>query len=219
MVSALIVAGNAQHFLTEARQLAQSLEAVEVRRARVFPACYQGAEATLRKVEAFFRTKADALLLVYIGHGSDIGWDVDGTDRNVVRNSQLVAAIQQARAPVVLINDCCRPVRLIERIEEMDPSLQEHVLVIASCGLDGTTNESVWKHALARWQAGAQFEPRNKVVEVIKFDLGPPLQEGEPVTLGPRLCANVVRTFRSPPSEIRWGAPLDHHLFPRAWGR
>jgi hypothetical protein len=211
MVSALIVVGNAWHFATEARKLKTTLRSIKVAKTKILRGGYAGARAVEKGVSRFLETEDSALLLIYIGHGSTSGWAVD--DNETVYNSKLAALLRNSSAPVVLINDTCRAESLILRIQELDPSLGERVLIVAACNAEGTTDETVSTKVMKSWQRGEPFAPPSRRVDVVRFGSGPPLQDDMSILNPAPLEVNVIKTFIAPPFELRWGAELDHHFF------
>ncbi|MBU6321229.1 MAG: hypothetical protein KGI78_03310 [Patescibacteria group bacterium] len=210
MIPALIIVGNARQFAQEALRTKRALRSVNVHHIKIVRACYAGVTATEKLIAGFLNTPASVHLLIYTGHGGDHGWALD--EWELLRYSRLVKLLQAASAPLILINDSCRAGRIVERIQASDPSLERRLLIIAASDAEGTTSESVSTLAIDAWREKTPFVPPGAIVQVVKFDSGPPVPD--PVIDFRGFSHRVVRTFRAPPSTLRWGAALDHHVYP-----
>ncbi len=155
MPRAILIAGNAQRFQDDIRDLNDYL----VRVAKIGPknikwlrTAYLDDTRMEHVIEqAVLQRTKEALLIAYCGHGNEVGWGLD--DVRTYGYGQLAWMFEKARRPILLLNDTCHAMGAVPRFA--DKVSQKRFSLIGACREDKTTTGGLMRVARDHWRQAA----------------------------------------------------------------
>lgn len=134
MSHAILIAGNSSRFLEPIYHFRSYLtkeQLVTPKRIKIFLTAYMAEEIFNYRLSVAIAAKTNKpLLILFCGHGYDLGWALD--DTRIFSYFQLSKMLLVGRRPITILNDCCHAMELSKRLENQSVSPKRLSLIGAA---------------------------------------------------------------------------------------